>query len=88
MSHHRAGDVRRFVGQAAHPDALRRPPLAIRFLQNPTLRNFEPRVGFAWDPFHNGKISVRAGFGLFDILPLAYEYSNFANNSAPFAPAG
>jgi len=40
---------------------------------NPTLRNFEPRVGLAWDPFHNGKTSVRSGFGMFDVLPLPIE---------------
>ena len=51
---------------------------------NPTLHNFEPRIGFAWDPFGNGKTSVRGGFGMFDVLPLSYELGQFATNAAPF----
>jgi hypothetical protein len=35
---------------------------------NPTDKNFDPRVGVAWDPFADHKTSVRAGFGLFHNL--------------------
>jgi hypothetical protein len=52
--------------------------------QNPTTRNFEPRVGVAWDPFGTGKTSVRAGFGMFDVLPLTYQFNLAEVSAAPF----
>jgi hypothetical protein len=64
------------------------PHLGNPFFANPTLRNFEPRIGFAWDPFRNGKTSVRGGFGLFDVLPLIYEYELTELSLAPFTLAG
>ena len=35
------------------------------FQTNPSTKNFDPRVGFAYDPFSNHKTAIRAGFGLF-----------------------
>ena len=55
------------------------------YFNNPTLKNFEPRIGLAWDPFHNGKTAVRSGFGFFDVLPLPYEFVILSSASAPFA---
>jgi hypothetical protein len=53
-------------------------------ISNPTLRNFEPRIGFAWDPFRNGKMAVRGGAGLFDVLPLPYQYILLETQAIPF----
>jgi hypothetical protein len=64
------------------------PHLGDPFFLNPTLHNFEPRVGFAWDPFRNGKTAVRAGFGMFDVLPLPYQVLLLVDRSAPFFELG
>ena len=64
------------------------PHLGDPFFSNPTKLDFEPRVGFAWDPLGNGKTSVRAGFGIFDNLPLPYLFGATSLLSAPFFELG
>ena len=60
------------------------PFLGSPYMMNPTKRNFEPRVGFAWDPLKDGKSSVAGGFGMFDVLPLPVEMGSGVDGSAPF----
>jgi hypothetical protein len=55
---------------------------------NPTTKNFEPRIGFSWDPFKDGKTALRAGYGLFDVLPLPYEFGLNTAATFPFQVVG
>ena len=64
------------------------PRLGAPYFSNPTLRNFSPRVGFAWDPFGSGKTSVRGAFGVYDVLPLPYELELISILSAPYFESG
>jgi carboxypeptidase family protein/TonB-dependent receptor-like protein len=59
------------------------PVVGAPFFQNPTLRNFEPRLGFAWNP-RGGKTLIRGGLGLFDVLPLPYEFNLSFQRAVPF----
>jgi hypothetical protein len=54
------------------------------YFDNPTLKNFSPRLGFSWDPYGSGKTAVRGGFGIYDVLPLPYLYLISGAGSAPF----
>ena len=64
------------------------PKLGSPYFANPTKRNFEPRVGFAWDPFRSGKTSVRGAFGMYDNLPLPYLYLLLSVLAEPFYRQG
>ncbi|MEO8597491.1 MAG: carboxypeptidase regulatory-like domain-containing protein [Candidatus Solibacter sp.] len=43
-------------------------------------KNFQPRLGFAWDPFRNGKTSVRGAYAVFVDQPLTNVVAGTAGN--------
>ncbi len=64
------------------------PHLGSPFFSNPTRLNFDPRLGLSWDPTGTGKTAVRAGFGIFEVLPLPYLFELITTFSSPFFEQG
>lgn len=55
------------------------------FQTNPSLKNWDPRFGMAYDPFADHKTSIRAGFGLFHDPITVQDYQTGFGGAPPWA---
>ena len=60
-------------------------PITEAFSRNPTLHNWEPRVGIAFDPSANRTTSIRAGYGVFHSPITANRFGPAYALNPPFA---
>jgi hypothetical protein len=60
------------------------PTVGYPLFKNPSLKNFAPRLGAAWDVFGDGRTSIRGGAGFFHEPLLGNYYRTYGNRTPPF----
>jgi hypothetical protein len=76
----------RFVDYVPETNSLVRVNNGIAPVYHTNAQNLQPRVGFAWDPFKDGKTSVRAAYAILADQPITNLVTGNASNP-PFATA-
>lgn len=74
----------RFVDFVPKSDSLVRVNNGVAPIYKTNRKNFQPRVGFAWDPFKNGKTSIRGAYAVLVDQPVTNLVTGTASNP-PFA---
>jgi len=74
----------RFVDYVPETNSLVRVNNGIAPVYHTNAQNFQPRIGFAWDPFKDGKTSVRAAYAILADQPVTNLVTGNAANP-PFA---
>jgi hypothetical protein len=76
----------RFVDYLPETNSLVRVNNGIAPVYHTNAQNFQPRLGFAWDPFKDGKTSVRGAYAILADQPVTNLVTGNATNP-PFATA-
>ena len=70
----------RFVNFIPSSDSLVRVNAGLAPVYHTNNKNFQPRVGFAWDPFRNGKTSIRGAYAVLVDQPVTNLVTGTATN--------
>ena len=74
----------RFASYVPQTNSLVRVNNGVAPVYHTNWKNFQPRVGFSWDPFKDGKTSIRAAYAILSDQPVTNLVTGNASNP-PFA---